>query len=78
MGHAHCRTGYRSALLPPFNGHSHAGGSRAGSGNGTRNELSPEEGGHRGGPSLRDKESGFYSRTSLFLGKGLHPFLDLS
>ncbi len=28
--------GYRGALLPPFNrGHSHAGGSRAGSGNGT-------------------------------------------
>ncbi len=25
-----------------------------------------------------DEESGFYSRTSLFLGKGLRPFLDLS
>ncbi len=53
-------------------GHSHAGGSRAGSGNGTRSEHSPEGGDHRGGPCSR-QESGFYSRTSLFLGKGLRP-----
>ncbi len=32
-------------------GHSHTGGSRIGSGNGTRSEYSLEEGGHRGGPS---------------------------
>ncbi len=36
-------------------GPSHSGGSRAGSGNGTRSEHSPEEGGHRGGPSSRQR-----------------------
>ncbi len=34
-------------------GFSHSGGPRAGSGNGTRSRHSLEEGGHRGGPSLR-------------------------
>ncbi len=54
--------GYRGDLLPPFNGvsglvggGSQAGGSRAGSGNGTRSEHSPEEGRHRGGPSSRQR-----------------------
>ncbi len=36
-------------------GHSHAGGYRAGSGNGTRSEHSPEEGDYRGGPSSRQR-----------------------
>ncbi len=46
--------GYRGALPQPFNrGLSHADGSRTGSGNGKISEHSPEEGGHRGGPSSR-------------------------
>ncbi len=70
MVHAHCRTRLSWCSAAAFQrGHSHAGGSRAGSVNGTKSELSPEEGGHP-----LDKESGFYSRTSLFLGKGLRPF----
>ncbi len=39
---------------PPINGVI-PGGSRAGSGNGTRSEHSPEEGGHRDGPSSRQR-----------------------
>ncbi len=57
MGPAHCRKRLpnpvkrlSSALFQ--RGHPHSGGSRAGSGNGTRSmEHSLEEGGHRGGPS---------------------------
>ncbi len=49
--------GYHGAPAGTFQRvHSHAGGSRAGSGNETRSEHSLEEG-------------GFYSRTSLFLGR---------
>ncbi len=39
MGHAHCRTRLEWCSAAAFQwGHSHAGGSRAGSGNGTRSE----------------------------------------
>ncbi len=69
MGHAHCRTRLCGAFL---RGHSHAGGSRAGSGNGTRSEHSPEGGDHRGGPCSRQRVR-VLQRTSLFLGKGLRP-----
>ncbi len=55
-GHAHCRTRQSGRSASAFQrGHSHAGESRAGSGNGTRSEHSPEEGGHRGGPSSRQR-----------------------
>ncbi len=54
MDHAHCRTRLSRRSAAAFQrGHSHAGGSQAGSGNGTRSEHSPEEGGNRGGPSSR-------------------------
>ncbi len=43
MGHAHCRRRYVAAFQQS---HSHSGGSRAGSVNGTRSEHSLEEGGH--------------------------------
>ncbi len=70
--------GYRGALPPPFNrGHSHAGGSRAGSGNGTRSEHSPEEGGHRGGPSSRQRVR-VLQPYFIVPGKGVVSFLDLS
>ncbi len=62
--------GYVALLPQPFYG-------RAGSGNGTRSGHSPEGGDHRGGPCSR-QESRFYSRTSLFRGKGLASVLDLS
>ncbi len=69
MGHAHCRTRLSRRSAAAFQrGHSKAGGSRAGSGNGTRSEHSPEEGGHRGGPSYRQRV-GFYSSNELFLGR---------
>ncbi len=56
MGHAHCKTRLSRRSDAAFQrGHSHAGGSQAGSGNGTRREHSPEEGGHRGGPSSRQR-----------------------
>ncbi len=63
MGHAQCRTrlSWRSAAAFQLS-HSHAGGSRAGSGNGTRSEAIEVV------PPL-DKQSGFYSRTSLFMGR---------
>ncbi len=52
MRHAHCSTRLSRRSAATFQqGHSHAGGSRAGSGNRTRSEQSLEEGGHRGGPS---------------------------
>ncbi len=54
----HCRTRQSRRFATVFQrGHSQAGGSRAGSGNGTRSEHSPEEGGHRGGPSSRQISS---------------------
>ncbi len=63
--------GYRD---PAFQrDHSHDGGSRAGSGNGTRSEHSLRKEAIEVVPPL-DKESGFYSHTSLFLEKGLRPF----
>ncbi len=60
-------------------GHSHAGGSRAGSSNGTRSERSPEEGGHRGGPSSRQRVQVLQPYV-IVPGKdgGLRPILDLS
>ncbi len=55
MGPVHCRkrlshSVWRSAVTFQW-GHSHAGVSQVGFGNGTRSEYSLEEGGHRGGPS---------------------------
>ncbi len=56
MSHAHCRTRLSWHSATAFErGHFHAGGSRAGTGNGTRSEHSPEEGGHQGGPSSRQR-----------------------
>ncbi len=70
--------GYRGALPPTFQGgHSHAGGSRAGSGNGTRREHSPEEGGHRGGPSSRQRVR-VLQPYFIVPGKGVASFLDIS
>ncbi len=80
MGHAQCRTRLPRRSAPAFKrAYSHSGGSRVGSGNGTRSEHSPQEGGHRGGPSFRQRV-----RVLLLYyivhGKdgGLHPILDLS
>ncbi len=67
--------GYRGALPPPFNSYSHAGGSRAGSGNGTRSEHSPEEGGHRGSPSSRQRVRVL---QPYFIVPGVASFLDLN
>ncbi len=54
IGPAHCRK--RLSHSVHFQrGHSDIVGSRAGSGNGTRSEYSLEEGGHRGGPSSRQR-----------------------
>ncbi len=65
--------GYHGALPPPFNW------AQAGSGNGTRSEHSPEEGGHRCGPSYRQR---VWVLQPYFIvpGKdgGLRPILDLS
>ncbi len=70
--------GYHGALPLPFNrGHSHAGGSRAGSGNGTRSEHSPEEGGHQGGPSSRQRVR-VLQPYFIVPGKGVASFLDRS
>ncbi len=52
MGPAHCRIRLSWCSAGTFQRvHSHAGGSRTGSGNGTRREHSLEEGGHWGGLS---------------------------
>ncbi|KAI2658972.1 ORF V: Enzymatic polyprotein [Labeo rohita] len=55
LGPAHCRArlshSVRRFTSAVQRGLSHFGGSRAGSGNGARSSYSPEEGGHRGGPS---------------------------
>ncbi len=51
-------------------GHSYSGRPRAGSGYGTRSEHSVEKGGHRGGPSSRERESGFYSRYFIVPKEG--------
>ncbi len=58
-------------------GHSHAGGSRAGSGNGTRSEHSPKVGGYRGGPSSRQRVR-VLQPYFIVPGKGVTSFLDLS
>ncbi len=55
MGPAHCKERLQnpvrfSSRLNSKNDESHSGGSRAGSGNGTRSRYSLKEGGHRGGP----------------------------
>ncbi len=58
-------------------GHSHAGGSRAGSGNGTRSEHSPEGGDHRGGPCSRQRVR-ILQPYFIVPGKGVASVLDLS
>ncbi len=80
MGHAHCRTRLSRRSAATFQrGHSHTGGSRAGSGNGTRSEHSPEEGGHRSVPSSRQRVRDLQPYF-IVPGKdgGLRPILDLS
>ncbi len=67
-GHQHSRTevaypccrervqdSVRVAYASIQRGVSHSGGLQAGSGNGTRSSYSLEEGGHRGGPSSRQR-----------------------
>ncbi len=77
-GHAHCRTRQSGRSASAFQrGHSHAGESRAGSGNEQEVSTLLRKEAIEVVPPL-DKESGFYSRTSLFLGKGLHPILGLT
>ncbi len=58
-------------------GHSHAGGSRAGSGNGTRSEHSPEGGDHRGGPCSRQRVR-VLQPYFIVPWKGVASVLDLS
>ncbi len=59
VGPAHCRerlqnpVWFSSASIQ--RGEFHSGGPRAGSGNGTRGKYSLKEGGHRGGPSSRER-----------------------
>ncbi len=78
MGHAHCRIRLSWRPAAAFQrGHSHAGGSRAGSGNGTRSEHFPEEGDHRGGPSSRQRIR-VLQPYFIVPGKGFASFLDLS
>ncbi len=78
MGHAHCRTRLSRRFAAAFQwGNSHAGGCRAGSENGTRSEHSPEEGGHRGGPSPRQRVR-VLQPYFIVPGKGFASFLDLS
>ncbi len=74
MGPAHCRTGYRSALLPPFIGvtPTMVGPEQALVMEQEVSTLLRKEAIEVVPP--RDKDSGFNSRTSLFLGKGLRPF----
>ncbi len=55
MGHAQCRKRLLQRSAAFQRSHSHACGSRAGSGNGTRIEHSLEEEGHQGGPSSRQR-----------------------
>ncbi len=70
MGHAHCRTRLCVALPQPFYG-------RAGSGNGTRSEHSPEGGDHRGGPCSRQRVR-VLQPYFIVPGKGVASVLDLS
>ncbi len=73
----HVRCLSEVAVVVPFRrGHSHAGGSRAGSGNGTRSEHSLEEGGHRGGPSSR-KRFRVLQLCFIVPGKGCLRALDM-
>ncbi len=59
MGPAYCRkrlpNPVRLSTASFQRGYPHSGGSRAGSGNGTRSKHSLEEGGHRGEPSSRQR-----------------------
>ncbi len=59
MGPVHCRERVQDSVWITSTsiqrGVSHSGGPRAGSGNGTRSSYSLEEGGHRGGPSSRQR-----------------------
>ncbi len=80
MGHAHCRTRLSRHSAAAFQwGHSHAGGSRAGSGNGTRSEHILVEGGHQSGPFSRQR---VWVLQPYFIVPGkdgeLHPILGLS
>ncbi len=80
MGHAHCRTRLSQCYAAAFQwGHSHIGGSRAGSVNGTRSKHSLEEGGHRGGPSSRQRVRVLHPYFIVpEKDGGLRPILDLS
>ncbi len=69
--------GYVASAAAFLRGHSHAGGSRAGSGNGTRSEHSPEGGDHRGGPCSRQRVR-VLQPYFIVPGKGVASFLDLS
>ncbi len=70
VGHAHCRTRLCGALPQPYYG-------RAGSGNGTRSEHSPEGGDHRGGPCSRQRVR-VLQPYFIVPGKGVASVLDLS
>ncbi len=83
MGPAHCRErvqdSVRISSASIQRGISHSGGPRAGSGNGTRSRYSLEEGGHRGGPSSRQRFrvlQPLLHRSERKDG-GLRPILDL-
>ncbi len=77
MGHAHCRTGYRGALPPPFNGFTPmlVGPEQALV---MEQEVStPEERSHRGGPSSIQRVR-VLQPYFIVPGKGVASFLDLS
>ncbi len=71
VGSAHCRERLQNPVLFSSasiqRGESHSGGSRAGSGNGTRSRYSLKEGGHWGGSSSRERVR-FYSQYFIVPG----------
>ncbi len=71
------QTAYVTLCRSLSTGNSHAGGSRAGSGNGTRSEHSPEGGDHRGGPCSRQRVR-VLQPYFIVPGKGVASVLDLS
>ncbi len=76
VGHAHCRTRlWRGSAAAFQRGHSHAGGSRAGSGNGTSTLLRKEA--IEVVPPL-DKRVQVLQPYFIVPGKGVASFLDLS
>ncbi len=79
MGHAQCRKRLLQRSAAFQRSHSHACGSHAGSGNGTRIEHSLEEEGHQGGPSSRQRVR-ILQPYFIVPGKdrGLRPILGLS